>query len=73
MPEDECWVCTNPLPYDFDGDCDIDRLDLNHVIRFRNQPAANCPACDIDGDGMVTVLDARKLVLMCTNARCAVQ
>ena len=28
------------------------------------------PECDIDGDGTITVLDARKLVLLCTCPSC---
>ena len=28
---------------------------------------------DLDGDGMITALDARKLVLLCTRLRCATQ
>jgi hypothetical protein len=54
---------------DLDGD--IDRDDLTELLSFRNQPASKCPECDIDEDGMITVLDARKLVLMCTRPRCA--
>ena len=31
---------------------------------------ANDPK-DLDGDGKITALDARKLVTLCTRARCA--
>jgi len=34
---------------------------------------STCPACDLDGDGVITGLDARKLVLLCTRPRCAVE
>jgi len=61
------------IPGDFDGDNDVDRNDLNFLLRFRNQPATACPECDIDGDGKITVLDARKLVLLCTRPRCATE
>jgi parallel beta-helix repeat protein len=58
---------------DLDGDVDVDQNDVSILLSFRNKPASQCPACDIDGDGMVTGLDARKLVLLCTRPRCATQ
>jgi hypothetical protein len=57
--------------YDFDGD--VDRNDLNKILSYRNQPASVCPACDLDGDGTITVLDARQLIVMCTRPRCATE
>ncbi len=61
------------VPGDLDSDCDVDRLDLNVVLAARNTPAAgNDDPRDLDGDGMITVLDARKLVLLCTQPRCAI-
>ena len=58
---------------DFDGDGDVDRNDLNVILSHRNQPASACPQCDLDGDSVITVLDARKLVLLCTRPRCATE
>jgi len=58
---------------DLDNDSDIDRNDLNILLTYRNQPASACPECDLDGDGIITVLDARKLVLLCTRPRCATE
>ena len=56
---------------DFDGDGQVCRNDLNVLLEYRNQPASEFPQGDLDGDGTITVLDARKLVLLCTNPRCA--
>lgn len=61
------------VPGDLDGDRDVDRNDINILLKYRNQPASACPECDIDGDGTITVLDSRKLVLMCTRPGCATQ
>ena len=58
---------------DLDGDNDVDQNDLNMLLGFRNQPASACPSCDLDGDGMITALDSRKLALLCTRPRCATQ
>lgn len=64
-------------PGDLDGDQDVDRDDLIILLQFRNQPVddetygeGNDPR-DLDGDGIITALDARKLVTMCTRPRCA--
>jgi hypothetical protein len=62
-----------PIPGDLDGDGDVDRNDMNIILAHRNQPASECPPCDLDGDGVITVLDARKLVLLCTRSRCATE
>lgn len=64
---------SNPIcaePGDLDEDGDIDKDDVNIIKAYVNQPASVYPECDIDGDGNITVLDARKLMLMCTCSRC---
>jgi hypothetical protein len=61
---------------DYDGDGDVDRNDLSILLQDRNRTveASNCgSACDLDGDGMITALDARKLFLLCTRTRCATE
>jgi hypothetical protein len=64
-------VVTVLIPGDVDGDGDVDKDDINVITKYLNKPASVCPQCDIDGDGKITVLDARKLTLMCTRANCA--
>ena len=59
-----------PALGDLNGDNVVDMADLNIILSHRNQPADVCPECDLDGDGMITALDARKLVLLCTCPRC---
>ncbi len=72
--DEGCSVC-DPSLYigDLDDDCDIDRDDVGLLLGYRNQPASQCLECDLDGDGTVTVLDARMLVLQCTRPRCATE
>ncbi len=59
--------------------CDIDengRIDMNDItliLAARNAPAGGPDdPRDADGDGVITVLDARRCVLQCTLPRCAV-
>ena len=68
----EVIASTLQVPGDLDLDGDVDRDDLNIILAARNTPAdgPDDPR-DLDGDGMITALDARKLVLMCTRPRCA--
>ncbi|NOZ67765.1 MAG: hypothetical protein GXP46_00620 [Deferribacteres bacterium] len=67
-----------PLPAvtgDLDGDCDVDLNDLNILLLDRNNPVSESScgeACDLDGDGIITALDSRKLVLLCTKPRCEI-
>ena len=56
---------------DIDDDNDVDIVDVRLVIAGRNQPASEpIDPRDADGDGWITVLDARSCVGMCTLARC---
>jgi len=60
-----------PALGDLNGDTVVDMDDLNIILAARNTPAdgPDDPR-DLDGDGMITALDARKLVLLCTCPRC---
>ncbi|MCP4340117.1 MAG: hypothetical protein GY799_14810 [Desulfobulbaceae bacterium] len=62
-----------PLPEmgDLDNNGTIDMTDVYGLMSYRNQFSTECPECDIDGDKVITVLDARKLMMMCTYPRCA--
>jgi len=55
---------------DLNGDFKIDRTDINIILSGRglNKPG---DVRDIDGDGWITVNDARGCVLQCTNPNCA--
>jgi hypothetical protein len=64
------------IPGDFDGDGDVDRNDLEIIMQDRNITVeeSSCGSdCDLDGDGVITMLDARKLVLLCSRTRCATE
>ena len=61
---------------DLDGDLDVDRDDLRVLLADRNNPVGGsaCGApCDLNQDGLITALDARILVTLCTRPRCAVE
>jgi hypothetical protein len=65
MPWGVVWG--SPVRGDLDGDEIVDRNDLNLLVASRNQPAVNSEdPRDLDGDGMITVLDARILVTLFT-------
>lgn len=57
---------------DLNGDGQVDQDDLNILLAALNRPATGPgDPRDLDGDGKITALDARKLVMLCTRARCA--
>jgi Dockerin type I domain len=63
-------------PGDLDGDGDVDRADIMLLLRDRGKSVAQSacgPACDLDDDGQITALDARKLTLSCTRPGCATE
>ena len=57
---------------DVDNDNDVDRNDLILISLARNQPAEPGDPRDADGDGFVTVNDARACVIRCTLPGCAI-
>jgi hypothetical protein len=64
------------IPGDFDGDGDVDQNDLEIIMQDRNITVeeSSCGSdCDLDSDGVITMLDARKLVLLCSRTRCATE
>jgi hypothetical protein len=59
-----------PLLGDIDLDGDVDTDDLNLLMAGRNTAATDANDLrDLDGDGMITLLDARKLTLLYTRPR----
>ena len=61
---------------DYNGDGVCDQNDLNILLLDLNKPVSqsHCgAACDLDGDEVITVLDARKFVPLCDRPRCATQ
>lgn len=56
-------VPTPLLMGDADGNGIVEREDLNTLRTFLRQPASSCQACDLDGDGVISIRDARLLTL----------
>ncbi|HEX7035856.1 MAG TPA: DUF11 domain-containing protein [Pseudomonadales bacterium] len=69
---DACEAPAEPLRCDIDLDGDVDRDDTAAITAARNTPANGLDdPRDADGDGTITVLDARQCVLECTRPGCA--
>lgn len=59
-------------PGDRDGDSAIDRNDLDRILNALGTDATpGGDPRDLDHDGRITVLDARKLTLLCNKPQCA--
>ncbi|MFQ5740605.1 MAG: esterase/lipase family protein [Acidobacteriota bacterium] len=71
--ESQVWWNERSSSLDLDGDGDVDQNDVNRVLAARNRPASGqADPRDLDHDGLITVADARKLLLLCDRSRCAV-
>jgi Dockerin type I domain len=67
-------ACTSRVVGDLDNDGDVDSNDLNILLAARNTPAIGPnDRRDLDHDGRITALDARKLTLLCTRFNCATE
>jgi hypothetical protein len=67
------YVLPNTPPGDLDGNGVVDRNDLDILTQALNTKASvgRPDPRDLDGDGKITVLDVRRLVLLCTKPFCA--
>ncbi|MRV72015.1 hypothetical protein GJ700_09850 [Duganella sp. FT92W] len=66
------YTLPSAAPGDLDGDSAIDRNDLDLVLNAVGTDAtAGGDPRDLDHDGRITVLDARKLTLLCNKPQCA--
>ena len=57
---------------DIDADGDVDRLDIKSVVTSRNTSVGPGDLRDADGDGTITVLDARICIRQCNQPGCPV-
>jgi len=67
------WIRGAALVCDVDGDGDVDRNDINLIFAARGTRVQPGDPRDLDGDGLITVNDARGCVLRCTRPNCATQ
>ena len=62
------------IPGDLDNDGDVDSNDVQIVLDARNTAATGPDdPRDLNGDGIITIRDARLLAQMCTRPRCATE
>lgn len=62
---------TGPRPGDVDGDGDVDRDDILSILERLGDRTEPGSSADLDGDGMITFIDARRLMLRCDRPGCA--
>ena len=63
-------VTVLPADIDINGQVDIDDIRLILAARGQTVPPAD-PALDLNGDGVISIIDARTAMFLCTNPRCA--
>ena len=57
---------------DADGDLDVDLNDIQAIVNAKGTPSSGSTGIpDMDGDGTITVLDARQCVDKCDETQCA--
>lgn len=66
------FVAAKSADGDLNGDGVIDSRDIALLNAQLNNAASSLPAADLDGDGKITALDARKLALICSLPSCAI-
>ncbi len=67
--------CGDPVPLmcDADADRDVDSADIAAIGQANGSPATfPVDVRDIDGDGTITILDARQCVARCDEALCSI-
>jgi len=69
--DDVSLVCDNKLRCDVNLDGLVDRSDVRLIGAARNQSAVTGDVRDNDGDGIISISDARQCTQLCTLARCA--
>jgi hypothetical protein len=62
---------SEPVLCDVDLNRRVDRNDISAIFAARNTPAMFVDPRDADGDGTITVNDARICSLLCTKPNCA--
>lgn len=70
VPVDLGWNFGIVMPGDLDGDNDVDKTDINLILTHMGQDVGTWPGYDLDGDGQITILDARKAALLCSRISC---
>jgi hypothetical protein len=58
---------------DADADGDIDKRDIDAILRVRGQTVQAGDTRDADADGVITVRDAKLCIQRCTRPSCALQ
>ncbi len=56
---------------DLNQDGIVDQADVSVLKQYIRQLSETCEECDLDGDGSISVRDARKLISLCTCSGCS--